>query len=201
MSVFKVDTHATHKHMHTEDCWYWALLHSTHSHGIFWEFELENIKDISVLHQIDWAEVGHETLQLRGGKKREEVLRRIKSENLSLINTLVRVHKQAFHGSNLPDYISGCSSLNNEPHKAQPRAWGRQSDYPKSMALLYSITSTSSVWDKVWQTAQEVRTPLWPYPLCPLLLVYLLCQKGLQLLLNRHQLLWIHPENELKTND
>lgn len=131
-------------------------------------------------------------------EKREEVLRRIKSENLSLINTLARVHKQAFHGSNLPDYISGCSSLYNEPHKAQPTAWGRQSDYPKSMALLYSITSTSSVQNKVWQTAQEVRTPLWPHPLRPLLLVYLLCQKGLQLLLNRHQLLWIHPENELK---
>lgn len=78
--------------------------------------------------------------------KREEALRRIKSENLSLINTLVRVHKQAFHGSNLPDYISCCSSLYNEPHKAQPWAWGRQSDYPKSMALLYSITSTFSVW-------------------------------------------------------
>lgn len=48
MRLFEVDTRKN-----TEDSWYWALLHSIHSHGIFWEFELENIKDILVLHQID----------------------------------------------------------------------------------------------------------------------------------------------------
>lgn len=57
----------TQTNIYTENCW--ALLHSIHSHGIFWEYELENIKDVFVLHQIDGAEVGHKTLPLRGGEK------------------------------------------------------------------------------------------------------------------------------------
>lgn len=203
----------THRFKYSQVCSKWTHMQHTHLHrGLL-------VLGITSEHTLTWHILGvwagkHQRRlcsssdRLSGGRtqntaveRREKKRRGITEDkiwNLSLINTLVRVHKQAFHGSNLPDYISGCSSLCNEPHKAQPKAWGRQSDYPKSMAVIYSITSTSNVGNEVWQTAQEFRSPLWPYPLCPLLLVNLLCQKSLQLLLNWHQLLWIHSENVLK---